>query len=85
MLEIETFFPDGREEDRTYGRRSRGRYRGRSYRCNNNGGNNNGGNLSQLIEDLDNVVNLTNNLVGANGLLTNGPFGNLLGNLGRRK
>merc|ERR1712039_668513 len=73
----------GQEEDRT-GRRGR-RYRGRSYRCGNSGGNNNGGNLSQLIEDLDNVVNLTNNLVGANGLLTNGPFGNLLAGLGRRK
>merc|ERR1712012_4794 len=56
----------GQEEDRTYGRRGR-RYRGRSYRCGNSGGNNNGGNLSNLIEDLDNVVNLTNNLVGANG------------------
>merc|ERR1712039_784701 len=73
----------GQEEDRT-GRRGR-RYRGRSYRCGISGGNNNGGNLSQLIEDLDNVVNLTNNLVGANGLLTNGPFGNLLAGLGRRK
>merc|ERR1712117_88123 len=72
------------EEDRTYGRRG-SRYRGRSYRCGNGGGNNNGGNLSQLIEDLDNVVNLTNNLVGGNGLLTNGPFGNLLAGLGRRK
>merc|ERR1712117_634575 len=74
----------GQEEDRTYGRRGR-RYRGRSYRCGNSGGNNNGGNLSNPIEDLDNVVNLTNDLVGANGLLTNGPFGNLLAGLGRRK
>ena len=64
----------------TDSRRGR-RYSGRSYRCGNSGGNNNGGNLSQLIEDLDNLVNLLNNLIGANGLLTNGPFGNLLGNL----
>merc|ERR1712154_267820 len=72
--------------DRTHSRRrSRGRYGG--YRCSSGGGggggNNNGGNLSQLIEDLDNIVNLLNNLIGQNGLL-NG-LGGLLAGLGGGK
>merc|ERR1711992_394587 len=48
--------------------------RRRSYRrrgfggCSGGGSNNNGGNLSNLIANLDNIVNLLNNLFGAGGL-----------------
>merc|ERR1719507_2130458 len=51
--------------------RSRGRYGFGGCSGGGGGGNNNGGlgNISQLIEDLDNIVNLINNLIGQNGLL----------------
>merc|ERR1712117_444498 len=60
-----------------------GRSRRRSYRrrgfggCSGGGNNNNGGNLSNLIENLDNIINLLNNLFGDGGLPANN---NRLGN-----
>ena len=63
-------FADGRSRRRSYRRRGFGG-------CSGGGSNNNGGNLSNLIENLDNIINLLNNLFGDGGLLANN---NRLGN-----